>query len=151
MKLPPRRILVATDGTARSQRAVSAAACLAARCHARLHVLFVIAEGVPTLFSGNRLYVGGVVSPRIRAEARRQADAVLARAAAAARRAGAHPGLLSRRADAPWHGILSAARGMRADLIVMASHGRHGAAARLLGSETMKVLAHSRIPVLVCR
>jgi len=37
------------------------------------------------------------------------------------------------------------------DLIVMASHGRHGISAIVLGSETLKVLTHSKIPVLVYR
>jgi nucleotide-binding universal stress UspA family protein len=54
-------------------------------------------------------------------------------------------------ADQPWEGILKAARGKRCDLIVMASHGRRGIAGLLLGSETTKVLTHSKIPVLVCR
>jgi nucleotide-binding universal stress UspA family protein len=54
-------------------------------------------------------------------------------------------------AEQPWQGILKAARGKRCDAIVMASHGRRGIAGLLLGSETTKVLTHSKIPVLVCR
>ena len=53
--------------------------------------------------------------------------------------------------DAPWEAILAAARTDKADLIVMASHGRRGVSALLLGSETTKVLTHSKIPVLVVR
>jgi nucleotide-binding universal stress UspA family protein len=53
--------------------------------------------------------------------------------------------------DHPWQAILEAARAKGCDLIVMASHGRKGVAALLLGSETTKVLTHSTIPVLVCR
>jgi nucleotide-binding universal stress UspA family protein len=50
--------------------------------------------------------------------------------------------------DQPWKGIVKAAK--KCDLIVMASHGRTGIAAIVLGSETRKVLAHSTKPVLVC-
>jgi nucleotide-binding universal stress UspA family protein len=54
-------------------------------------------------------------------------------------------------ADSPWAGIIIAATSKRADLIVMASHGRRGLSGLILGSETVKVLTHSKIPVLVCR
>ncbi len=70
---------------------------------------------------------------------------------AEARRAGVACATVSPVADQPWEGILKAARGKRCDLIVMASHGRRGIAGLLLGSETTKVLTHSKIPVLVCR
>jgi len=43
------------------------------------------------------------------------------------------------------------ARAKKCDLIAMASHGRGGVEAVLLGSETTKVLTHSKTPVLVCR
>ena len=54
-------------------------------------------------------------------------------------------------ADHPYEGIIETARVAGCDLIVMASHGRKGASALVLGSETVKVLTHSKIPVLVCR
>jgi nucleotide-binding universal stress UspA family protein len=54
-------------------------------------------------------------------------------------------------ADHPYDAIIRAARRNRCDLILMASHGRKGVSGFLLGSETMKVLTHSKIPVLVCR
>jgi nucleotide-binding universal stress UspA family protein len=53
--------------------------------------------------------------------------------------------------DHPYEAIISTARDKQCDLIVMASHGRKGVSALLLGSETTKVLTHSSIPVLVCR
>jgi nucleotide-binding universal stress UspA family protein len=53
--------------------------------------------------------------------------------------------------DAPHAGIIAAAESRRCDLIFMASHGRRGASALLLGSETQKVLTHCKIPVLVYR
>ena len=51
----------------------------------------------------------------------------------------------------PWSAIINTARSRKCDLVVMASHGRRGLAGLLLGSETTKVLTHSKIPVLVCR
>jgi nucleotide-binding universal stress UspA family protein len=53
--------------------------------------------------------------------------------------------------DQPYRAIIDCARARRCDLIVMASHGRRGVAALLVGSETTKVLTHTAIPVLVYR
>ena len=53
--------------------------------------------------------------------------------------------------DRPWEAIIETAEQRGCDLIVMASHGRAGVSAVVLGSETNKVLTHSKIPVLVCR
>jgi nucleotide-binding universal stress UspA family protein len=51
----------------------------------------------------------------------------------------------------PWEAILDHAATHGCDLIVMASHGRRGVAALLLGSETQRVLLHTKLPVLVVR
>ena len=51
----------------------------------------------------------------------------------------------------PWEAIIDHANRMECDLLVMASHGRRGVSALLLGSETQKVLTHSKVPVLVVR
>lgn len=51
----------------------------------------------------------------------------------------------------PYQGIIDTAKERECDLIVMASHGRRGVAAIVLGSETVKVLTHSTVPVLVVR
>jgi len=53
--------------------------------------------------------------------------------------------------DHPYESIIETAKREGCDLIFMASHGRKGVAALVLGSETTKVLTHSKIPVLVCR
>ncbi len=53
--------------------------------------------------------------------------------------------------DSPYEAIIEAARKKKCDLIFMASHGRRGLSGLVLGSETHKVLIHSKIPVLVCR
>ena len=51
----------------------------------------------------------------------------------------------------PWEAILDHAKNQGCDLIVMASHGRRGVTALLLGSETSRVLTHTALPVLVVR
>jgi nucleotide-binding universal stress UspA family protein len=51
----------------------------------------------------------------------------------------------------PYEGIIDTAISKGCDLIFMASHGRKGVSALVLGSETQKVLTHSKVPVLVCR
>jgi nucleotide-binding universal stress UspA family protein len=53
--------------------------------------------------------------------------------------------------DDPYRAIIDAAKTEGCDLIFMASHGRRGMSALVLGSETTKVLSHTKIPVLVCR
>src|SRR5213075_2527709 len=50
-----------------------------------------------------------------------------------------------------WEAIIDHAKQQRCDLIVMASHGRRGMAALLLGSETQRVLIHSPLPVLIVK
>ena len=53
--------------------------------------------------------------------------------------------------DTPYAAIIDVALRQKCDVIVMASHGRRGISALLLGSETSKVLTHTNVPVLVCR
>ena len=69
----------------------------------------------------------------------------------AAKEAGVACDTVQEKSDQPYEAIMEAAHAMGCDLIVMASHGRRGVGALLLGSETQKVLTHSRIPVLVVR
>lgn len=74
---------------------------------------------------------------------------VLARAEAEARIAGVAFESCVRTSDRPYEAILDAAQARGCDLIFMASHGRRGVRGLLLGSQTSKVLAHTRLPVLV--
>jgi nucleotide-binding universal stress UspA family protein len=68
-----------------------------------------------------------------------------------AKEAGIACNVLYRRNDYPYDAIIRLAEQKGCDLIMMASHGRHGVKALLIGSETQKVLTHSKIPVLVYR
>jgi nucleotide-binding universal stress UspA family protein len=58
---------------------------------------------------------------------------------------------MSRTGDAAWEQIVAAAAESGADLVAMASHGRSGLSALVLGSQTSRVLAHAKVPVLVLR
>jgi nucleotide-binding universal stress UspA family protein len=79
------------------------------------------------------------------------ANKVLGVVAAAAKSAGVACDTLHTEHEQIYQAIIEAAEARKCDLIVMASHGRRGVAAVVLGSETVKVLTHSKIPVLVYR
>lgn len=143
------RIFVPTDGSLLADRAVKEASTLARTIGARLTLFYAAPEyRIPPYFEGSTLR--NYVTPegyrrKLRAHAHKLLDS-------AARRAG---GTVTRRicefSDRPYEAIVAAARKNRADLIVMASHGWRGLKGLLLGSETHKVLTHSKIPVLVVR
>jgi nucleotide-binding universal stress UspA family protein len=122
---------------------------MAAESGARLTALYVVPEGVPTAFSGERPYAFPGLAPRYRAALRAAADAALGAAQQAAQAKGVRCAGRRALSAAPWKSIVNAARAAKCDLIVMATHGKRGL--RVLGSQTMKVLAHTRVPVLVCR
>ena len=79
------------------------------------------------------------------------ADKTLGAVADAARAAGVAYETVSVEHEHPHQAIIDTAKSKGCDLVVMASHGRHGISAVVLGSETVKVLTHSKIPVLVHR
>jgi nucleotide-binding universal stress UspA family protein len=146
-----KHILVPTDGSKLSEKAIKIAAQFAAASGARITAIHVVPEGVPTLFSGERLYGSGVLGRQYRELVKSEANKALAVVEIEAEIAGVPYGSVRAVAESPWRAILRAARSRHCDLIVMASHGRSGVKALALGSQTMKVLAHSKIPVLVCR
>ena len=151
MRGTPRHILACADGSTLSRRAVAAAAGLAGRCGAKLTVVFVIPPYVLPSYVEAVQYVPGVTPHFYKQRANALMKKALAPAERQARKAGIRCKSLGVTAAEPWRGILHAARTKKCDLIVMASHGRRGIARALLGSETQKVLTHSRVPVLVVR
>ncbi len=144
-------IMVATDGSKLSLKAVKAAAELAAGIGARLTGVYVMPEYQPAVYGEAAMYAGQLSPRKFREAAEREAVAALAKVAKAADDMDIASGSTRVTADKPWDAIIKAARRKKCDLIVMASHGRRGLAGLLLGSETTKVLTHSKIPVLVCR
>jgi nucleotide-binding universal stress UspA family protein len=146
-----KHILVPTDGSKLSEKAIKIAARFAAASGARITAIYVVPEGVPTLFSGEKLYGSGVLGRQYRELVKSEANKALAVVEIEAEIAGVAYASVRAVAESPWRAILRAARSRHCDLIVMASHGRSGVKALALGSQTTRVLAHSKIPVLVCR
>ncbi|HQS32013.1 universal stress protein [Polaromonas sp.] len=144
------RILVATDGSELSGKAVDSAIELAAKIHATLVALYVVPHYPVSYFEG-----GIAVSPdevsrtekKWADDGQRIVDAVKKTAEAK----GVAVESILTRSDLVAESILKAARKHKCELIVMASHGRKGIQRVLLGSETQQVLTHSTIPVLVLR
>lgn len=143
-----RRFLVPIDGGPLSVDAVTQALALAARTGAELVFLTVTEPFEPGASYAVTLHKTHEAHQR---SARVHAEQILAPALAAAEAAEIGARSLHVEDDEPYRAIIRAAGDNLCDLIVMASHGRRGVAAVLLGSQTVKVLTHSAIPVLVCR
>jgi len=79
------------------------------------------------------------------------AETYLAAVETGAKESGVAYDVVCEQSDFPYDAIIRVAEQRRCDLIMMASHGRRGVKALLIGSETQKVLTHSKIPVLVVR
>ncbi|HTN48903.1 MAG TPA: universal stress protein [Burkholderiaceae bacterium] len=141
------KVLVATDGSSMSERALETAAQLAARIGAVLTAVTVV-EPYPYSGVGESSAVAGVDH---QAQVGAEASARLARARELTGKAGVDCRTSMQEASEVHRGILTAADQTGAGLIVMASHGRSGLSALVLGSEAQKVLAHSGVPVLIVR
>lgn len=144
------RILLATDGSELSQKAVASAIELAALCGAELVAITVIPRYPQSYFEGSvALPVEEMMAVEKQWENQGQAlvDAV--------KKAAADKGVtalsITLKSDVVSDALISAAKKHQCDLIVMASHGRKGIQRLLLGSETQHVLTHTDIPVLVIR
>lgn len=141
------KILVATDGTTLSERAVQTAARLAGRLGAELIAVSVEAPYPYSAVGESSALASADHQSAIGAEA----SARLARATEIARECGVTCHTSMQEAAEVHRGILAAAEHRGAGLIVMASHGHRGLSALVLGSETQRLLAHSTLPVLVVR
>ena len=143
-----KHILVPTDGSDISAKAVEAAVALARLTGAGLHVL-----SVKEPFPYSAISEMQPVPPQefYDAQERIARSRVEAAADVAARAGGVQVDGATVEALHPWEAILDHAKNKACDLIVMASHGRRGLNALLLGSETQKVLTHSPLPVLVIK
>ncbi len=145
-----KRILVATDGSALSKKAVSSAIQLAATCGAELVAVKVVPRYPQAYFEGSiPLSVQEV--GRIEKQWTEAAQASLDGVAKTAKTKGVTVKTVTVKSDVVSDALIAAAKKQKADLIVMASHGRKGIKRLLLGSETQQVLTHSHIPVLVLR
>lgn len=145
-----RNIMVPIDGSALSKKAVKKAVALAKLTGAKItgfHVapaykFNVYADYIPPNF---------VLPKDFEARTKKIAGKHLESVKKDAETAGLKYQGVFVSSDFPADAIVKAVKKYRCDLIVMASHGRRGLAGLLLGSETTKVLTHSKVPVLVCR
>ena len=143
-----KNILLPTDGSELASKAVDHGITLAKTLGAKITVLMV-----PPPF---RTFV---LEPQIidstadeyTDHMKDRARSVTEGVASLARAAGIEADTVHAEDEHPYQAIIDTAARKGCDLVVMASHGRRGVAAIVLGSETVKVLTHSRIPVLVYR
>jgi len=142
-----KRILFPTDGSEITQKALETAVALAKLSGAEIYAL-----SVKEPFPYSAISEMQPVPPQEFYDAQeRIASGRVQAAAEAARAAGIRCHAHTVEAIHPWEAILDHAKAQGCDLIVMASHGRRGVSALLLGSETSRVLTHTTLPVLVVR
>ena len=145
-----KNILVPTDGSDLATNAVEQAIHFAKETGAKITAMTVTEPFPPHLGSvaSNQLEYAPIEYIK---HAEAYADTVLGAVSAAANSAGVACEVLHVEHGQIYQAIIDAADARKCDLIVMASHGRRGVSAIVLGSETVKVLTHSKIPVLVYR
>jgi len=141
-------ILIPTDGSELSGKAVQHGIALAKRIGAKITVLTVLPPF--HTFTADAQMIEDTPA-EYKARMQEHAGKTLGAAARAAQAAGVACEMVHVEHEHPYQAIIDTAGSKGCDLIVMASHGRHGISAIVLGSETVKVLTHSKIPVLVHR
>jgi nucleotide-binding universal stress UspA family protein len=141
-------ILIPTDGSELAGKAVQDGIALAKRINAKATVLTVL---LPFHMFTTDTQMLEDTPAQYKARMQKHAEKALGAVARAAQAAGVACETVQVEHEHPYQAIIDTARSKGCDLIVMASHGRHGISAIVLGSETVKVLTHSKIPVLVHR
>jgi nucleotide-binding universal stress UspA family protein len=144
------RILVATDGSTLSKKAVSNAIALAKLNGAELVALKVIPRYPQSYFEGGLALPASDIA-KVEKQWAEHGQAVVDAVAKSAAAKGVTVKAVTAKSDLVSEAIIATAKKHKCDLIVMASHGRKGIKRLLLGSETQQVLTHSHIPVLVLR
>jgi len=144
------RILVATDGSSLSKKAVASAIALAASMDAELVALKVVARYPLGYFEGGLVTLPSEIA-RVEKQMAESGQAIVDAVQKSALSKGVKTRAITVRSDLVSDAIIAAAKKHKCDLIVMASHGRRGVKRLLLGSETQLVLTHSHVPVLVLR
>ena len=143
-----KHILIPTDGSPLSEQAIRQGVALAKSLHARI-------TGVTVSPPFHTFAVDPAVVTDTPAQYAKHCEAQAAHALGAIKDAAALKGVPCKLVhvvkDHPYQAIIETADAEGCDLIFMASHGRKGLSAVVLGSETTKVLTHSKTPVLVCR
>jgi len=143
-----KHILLPTDGSPLSEAAIQKGMQFAKFINARVTGLYVIPP--------YRLFAAGGDSiadskAQYEKDSTARAEGFLRAISNLGKEVGVTCDCVSETGTHPYEAIIEAAEKRGCDLIVMASHGRHGVQALIIGSETNKVLTHTKIPVLVFR
>jgi nucleotide-binding universal stress UspA family protein len=148
-----KHILLPTDGSRLSEKTAKQAINLAKDLGAKITAIHVMPDA--EAYVSERYHVLPALAAPVKSKYKKEAAAlakeILDQIGVAANTAGVECAQVSVTSDSPYEAIIRQATKSRCDLIMMASHGRRGLPGILLGSETQKVLTHSKIPVLVCR
>ncbi len=145
-----KRILIPTDGSAISRKAVKQGVAFAKSIGATV-VGFFSPEDYRAIMYTEYMPATILSQEEFEAQAKKAAEKQLAQVQKAAEAADVRYESYWTISIAPWEAIIEAARKKKCDLIFMGSHGRTGLAGLVLGSTTTKVLTHSKLPVLVTR
>jgi nucleotide-binding universal stress UspA family protein len=145
-----RKIMVATDGSTLSKKAVTTAIGMAQLCGADLVAVKVVPRFIQSYFEGS-IPLGANEVKRIEAQWSQDGQKILDAVSKMATAKGVKVKTMVVKSDQVADALVATATKSKTDLIVMASHGRSGIKRLLLGSETQHVLAQAKIPVLVLR
>jgi len=143
-------ILIPTDGSDVARKAIKAGVALAKRLGASV-IAYTATEPVQHMYYAAESGIHATLIRTLEERTSEQARQYVAEIEKAARAASVSCETVITRPSTPDQGIIAAARKKKCDLIFMSSHGRGGFASLILGSVTHKVLAHSKIPVVVYR
>jgi len=143
-----KHILLPTDGSPLSEVAVEKGIDFAKSIQAKVTGLCVLPKEYPSYYEAE---IPGGFMVKAAEECKANAKVQLAALTKVAQGAGVACDVVLETTDQPYEAIIEVAEQKGCDLIMMASHGRRGVGALLIGSETQKVLTHSKIPVLVYR
>ena len=145
-----KRILIATDGSRLSRKAITQGTALAKALGATV-VGFHARQPFPAIHFAEAVMIPPATEKQYEEDSAKLARERLAEIEATARKAGVDFKAVQTTDLSPADAIIRTAKKEKCDLIVMSSHGRKGLARVLIGSETSLVLTHSKIPVLVTR
>ena len=145
-----KHILVPTDGSQFSQDTCRRAVSFAKEAGAKITAFYAKPE-YPVTYYGEGALIDSTTPEQFAELAETQAKEILGFVENLCKDADVECATISLTNDIVYEGIIEAATTAGCDLIFMASHGRSGLGAVLLGSVTNKVLTHAKIPVLVCR
>jgi len=145
-----KHILLPTDGSELSERALSSGIELAKTIGAKVTGLYAL-ESYPLTFYGEYVPADAFTPEEFESAEHKRANDFLDHVKDLAKQAGVECDVTTVSGVLPHEAIIETATRLGCDLIYMATHGRRGISALLLGSETTKVLTHSSIPVLAYR